>query len=75
MLAKVLANRLKNVVGKVVSSSKTAFVEGRQILNAMLISYKAVDVWNLGLLRFHALNSVRCMQIYHKLSKSITMDN
>lgn len=75
MLAKVLANRLKNVVGKVVSSSQNAFVEGRQILYAMLISNKAVDVWNLGLLRFHALNSVRCMQIYYRLSKSITMDN
>lgn len=44
LLAKVLANRLKNVVGKVVSSSQNAFIEGRQILYAMLIFSKAVDV-------------------------------
>ena len=29
LLAKVLANRLKKVVGKVVSSSQNTFVEGR----------------------------------------------
>ena len=29
---------------------------------------------NLGLLRFHALDHVRFMQIYHRLSKSIAMD-
>ena len=31
ILAKFLANRLKRDIGKVVSSSKNAFVEGRQI--------------------------------------------
>ncbi|RVW98500.1 hypothetical protein CK203_026862 [Vitis vinifera] len=34
ILAKVLANRLKKVVSKVVSSAQNAFVEGRQILDA-----------------------------------------
>ena len=34
LLAKVLANRLKKVVGKIVSKSQNAFVEGRQILDA-----------------------------------------
>ncbi|RVW45049.1 rRNA-processing protein UTP23-like [Vitis vinifera] len=38
LLAKVLANRLKKVVGKVVSSTQSAFVEGRQILDAALIA-------------------------------------
>ena len=33
ILAKVLANRLKKVVSKVVSYSQNAFVEGRQILD------------------------------------------
>ena len=42
-LAKVLANRLKKVVGKVVSKAKGAFLEGRQILDAVLIANGAID--------------------------------
>ncbi|RVX11625.1 hypothetical protein CK203_015803 [Vitis vinifera] len=40
---KVLANRLKKVVGKVVSSAQNAFVEGRQILDAALIANEAIN--------------------------------
>ncbi|RVX15999.1 hypothetical protein CK203_005829 [Vitis vinifera] len=48
LLAKVLANRLKKVVGKVVSSSQNAFVKSRQILDASLIANEAIDLVSKG---------------------------
>ena len=42
VLAKVLANMLKRVAGQVVSTAQNAFVEGRQILDAVLITNKAI---------------------------------
>ena len=41
----MLANRLKLVVGKVVSNAQNAFVEGRQITNASLIANEIIDLW------------------------------
>ncbi|PNY14389.1 cysteine-rich receptor-like protein kinase [Trifolium pratense] len=43
ILAKVLANRLHQVIGSVISESRTAFVKNRQILDGILIANEVVD--------------------------------
>ncbi|GAU47037.1 hypothetical protein TSUD_239950 [Trifolium subterraneum] len=43
ILAKVLANRLRLVVGSVISESQSAFIKGRQILDGILIANEVVD--------------------------------
>jgi hypothetical protein len=43
ILAKVLANRLRHVIGSVISEAQTAFVKDRQILDGILIANEVVD--------------------------------
>jgi len=43
VLTKVLANRLRNVIGSVVSDSQSAFIKGKQVLDGILIANEVVD--------------------------------
>ena len=46
LLAKVLANRLKKLIGKVVFPYQNVFVKRRQILDASLTANEVINAWN-----------------------------
>lgn len=43
LISKVLARRLSRVLGEVIGENQNAFVEGRQILDAVMIANEVVD--------------------------------
>lgn len=42
-LTKVLANKLKEVLGTTISKTQSAFISGRQILDGVLVANELVD--------------------------------
>jgi len=43
ILTKVLANRLRSIIGSVISDTQSTFIKGRQILHGILVANEVVD--------------------------------
>jgi len=43
ILSKVLANKLRSIMGSIISDSQSTFIKGRQILDGILVANEIVD--------------------------------
>lgn len=43
IIAKLLANKLKNVIGEIFEKNQFSFIQGRQILDCLLIANEVID--------------------------------
>ena len=64
ILAKVLANLLKVVLDQLISESHNSFVEGRQILDSVLIVNECVDSVLLNLFKKMGFGEKWCKWIH-----------
>lgn len=55
LLAKVIADRLKNTLLEMVSENQMAFIRGRQITDAILIANEAINFWKIKKVRGFAI--------------------
>ena len=78
LLTKVLANRLKKVLGNVVFVDQNAFMRGRRILDASLIANEVINSWQKrrekGLIckldiekAYDSINWIFLMKVLHKM--------
>ena len=43
IISKILANRIKNVLPKVIDNSQSAFIKGRGLMNSILVANEVVE--------------------------------
>lgn len=67
ILARILANRLKFLLDKIISSSQNAFVKGRQLLVSVLIANECIDS-RMRLNKSSILSKLDIQKVYDHVS-------